>query len=59
MSQKLTPYLLDEGGDVDAPYGRAVAAGAEIREEPEDLPDGDRRDDAYDPEGQRWSARPE
>ena len=41
--------------DVDAHYERAVAAGAEIRQAPEDMPYGDRRYDAYDPEGQLWS----
>ncbi len=42
-------------GDVDGHYERAKAAGAEIRQEPEDMPHGDRRYDAYDPEGQLWS----
>ena len=41
--------------DVDAHFERARAAGAEIRAEPEDQPYGDRRYDAYDPEGQLWS----
>jgi uncharacterized glyoxalase superfamily protein PhnB len=41
--------------DVDAHYERARAAGAEIRAEPADQPYGDRRYDAYDPEGQLWS----
>jgi uncharacterized glyoxalase superfamily protein PhnB len=41
--------------DVDAHYARAVAAGAEIRQAPEDMPYGDRRYDAYDLEGQLWS----
>jgi uncharacterized glyoxalase superfamily protein PhnB len=40
--------------DVDAHYERAQAAGAEIRQEPADMPYGDRRYDAYDPEGQLW-----
>jgi uncharacterized glyoxalase superfamily protein PhnB len=41
--------------DVDAHYERAKAAGAEIRQEPADMPYGDRRYDAYDPEGHLWS----
>jgi PhnB protein len=41
--------------DVDAHYERAVAAGAEIRQAPEDMPYGDRRYDAYDLERQLWS----
>jgi PhnB protein len=41
--------------DVDAHYERAKAAGAEIRMEPTDEGYGDRRYDAYDPEGQLWS----
>lgn len=41
--------------DLDTHYERAVAAGAEIRQEPEEMPYGDRRYDAYDLEGQLWS----
>ena len=41
--------------DVDAHYERAQAAGAEIRLEPHDTEYGDRRYDAYDPEGHLWS----
>ena len=41
--------------DVDAHYESALAAGAVIRQEPQDQPYGDRRYDAYDPEGQLWS----
>jgi uncharacterized glyoxalase superfamily protein PhnB len=41
--------------DVDTHYARAVAAGAEIRQAPQDMPYGDRRYDAYDLEGQLWS----
>ena len=41
--------------DVDAHYERAVAAGATIHQPPEDAPYGDRRYDAEDPEGHRWS----
>ncbi len=41
--------------DVDAHFERAKAAGAEIEREPTDQPYGDRRYDAYDPEGQLWS----
>jgi uncharacterized glyoxalase superfamily protein PhnB len=40
--------------DVDAHYERAKAAGAEIRQELMDTPYGDRRYDAYDPEGHLW-----
>jgi len=41
--------------DVDAHYERARAAGAEIRQAPEETPYGDRRYDVYDLEGQLWS----
>jgi PhnB protein len=41
--------------DVDAHFERARAAGAIIHEEPEDQVYGDRRYDAEDPEGHRWS----
>ena len=41
--------------DVDAHYERARQAGATILQEPEDQPYGDRRYDAEDPEGHRWS----
>ena len=41
--------------DVGAHYERARTAGAEIRQELADMPYGDRRYDAYDPEGQLWS----
>ena len=41
--------------DVDAHYERARAAGAEILMEPTDQPNGDRRYDTRDPEGQMWS----
>lgn len=41
--------------DVDAHYGQAHAAGAEIRLELHDTEYGDRRYDAYDPEGHLWS----
>ncbi len=41
--------------DIDAHYEQARAAGAEIRQEPMDMPYGDRRYDAYDLEGQLWS----
>ncbi|MDQ3874270.1 MAG: VOC family protein [Actinomycetota bacterium] len=40
--------------DVDAHYERAKAAGAEIVEEPQDQPYGDRRYGAVDQEGHRW-----
>jgi len=41
--------------DVDAHFGGAKAAGAEIVMEPTDQEYGDRRYDAKDPEGQLWS----
>jgi uncharacterized glyoxalase superfamily protein PhnB len=41
--------------DVDAHFERARAAGATIVAEPGDQPYGDRRYDAEDPEGVRWS----
>ena len=41
--------------DVDAHFERAKAAGAEIIMEPTDQEYGDRRYDAFDPEGQFWS----
>ena len=41
--------------DVDAHCARAHEAGATIRAEPEDQVYGDRRYDAEDPEGHRWS----
>jgi PhnB protein len=41
--------------DVDAHFQRAKAAGARIRQEPADQPYGDRRYDAWDPEGNLWS----
>lgn len=41
--------------DVDTHYERAKAAGAEIRKELTDEVYGERRYDAWDPEGQLWS----
>jgi uncharacterized glyoxalase superfamily protein PhnB len=41
--------------DVDAHCARAREAGATIHAEPEDQVYGDRRYDAEDPEGHRWS----
>ena len=41
--------------DLDAHYERAKAAGAAIIMEPVEQPYGDRRYDAEDPEGVRWS----
>lgn len=41
--------------DVDALFRRAVEAGAEPVNEPEDKREGDRRGDAVDPEGHWWS----
>jgi PhnB protein len=52
-----TPWVIDgvlvEVDDVDAHHAAAVAAGAEILREPEDLPVG-RLYAAADPEGHRW-----
>jgi uncharacterized glyoxalase superfamily protein PhnB len=42
-------------GDVDAHHARARAAGATIVTEPEDMPWGDRRYQAADPEGHQWT----
>jgi PhnB protein len=41
--------------DVDAHYAQAVEAGARVHAEPQDMPYGDRRYDAEDLEGHRWS----
>jgi PhnB protein len=41
--------------DVDEVFRRAVAAGAQVVNEPEDRPEGDRRGDLLDPEGHWWS----
>ena len=41
--------------DVDAHFAHARDAGATIHAEPEDQAYGDRRYDAEDPEGHRWS----
>jgi PhnB protein len=41
--------------DVEGHFERAKAAGATILAEPKDQPYGDRRYDAEDPEGHRWS----
>jgi PhnB protein len=41
--------------DVDALFRRAVEAGAEPVNEPEDKREGDRRGDLRDPEGHWWS----
>ncbi len=50
-------YVLVE--DVDAHFERARAAGAEIIEEPNDLPHGHRRYGCADPQGHEWYfARP-
>lgn len=40
--------------DVDAHYNRALAAGAEVTEEPNDLPFGHRRYGCLDPQGHEW-----
>lgn len=50
-----TAYVHVYVDDVDAHYARARAAGAAIIREPADEAYGDRRYDAEDPEGHRWS----
>jgi PhnB protein len=40
--------------DIDAHFEQARSAGAEILQEPEDMPYGDRHYGAKDPEGQEW-----
>ena len=40
--------------DVDAHYGQAVGAGAEVMEELTDLPIGHRRYGCVDPQGHEW-----
>lgn len=40
--------------DIDAAFARAVEAGAEVLEEPRDLPYGDRRAMLKDPAGNIW-----
>ena len=45
-------YLYVE--DIDATYQRALKAGAVSLEEPQDLPDGDRRGMVEDPCGNVW-----
>jgi uncharacterized glyoxalase superfamily protein PhnB len=52
MRQTVTPYLLYE--DADAHCAHARETGAEIAEEPNDQPYGDRRYAAEDPEGHLW-----
>jgi uncharacterized glyoxalase superfamily protein PhnB len=42
-------------GDVDAHHARAKEAGAEVVEDPHDLPFGHRRYTCNDPEGHQWS----
>jgi PhnB protein len=50
-----TVYVHVYVDDVDAHCARARQAGAEILREPADEEYGDRRYDAADPEGHRWS----
>ena len=50
-STSLTYVLVD---DVDAHFDRARAAGAQIVEEPTDLPYGHRRYGCTDPQGHEW-----
>ena len=40
--------------DIDAHHRQAVTEGATIQSEPEDMFWGDRRYEAFDPEGHRW-----
>ena len=51
----VTVQLHVYGDDVDAHFERARAAGAKIRKELTDEEYGDRRYDAFDPEGHLWS----
>lgn len=41
--------------DVDATFAKAVAAGAEVRQEPQDMFWGDRHGQLEDPFGHRWN----
>lgn len=41
--------------DVDAHYAQAKAAGAQITEEPNDMPYGHRRYSCVDPQGHEWA----
>ena len=50
-----TQYVHVYVDDVDGHYERAREAGATILGEPEDQAYGDRRYDAEDPEGHRWT----
>jgi PhnB protein len=51
----LTPgFLYLYVDDIDATYARAVNAGAESLEEPQDMPYGDRRAMVRDPGGNIW-----
>jgi uncharacterized glyoxalase superfamily protein PhnB len=50
VTQLLYVYI----DDVDAHCEQARAAGAEIRDEPEDKPHGDRSYSVVDPEGHHW-----
>lgn len=49
-----TAMLMVYVQDLDAHHRRAVAEGAIIESEPEDMFWGDRRYEAFDPEGHRW-----
>jgi len=49
-----TAMLMAYVDDIDAHHRRAVAEGATIQSEPEDMFWGDRRYEAFDPEGHRW-----
>jgi len=50
VTQSLYIYV----DDVDAHYAHACEAGAKIIQEPTDMPYGDRRYGAEDPEGHHW-----
>lgn len=41
--------------DVDAQYAQAKAAGAQVTEEPNDMPYGHRRYSCVDPQGHEWA----
>lgn len=53
-SGKLSSSLLVYVDDVDEHHATAKAAGAEVIDEPEDKPYGDRMYAVLDPEGHRW-----
>lgn len=51
-TSSVTLYLLVD--DVDATFARAAEHGADVKSQPADAPDGDRRGTLVDPFGHRW-----